>query len=215
MKRFTLAMVALLTVAVTGYAQQSNLVQNINIHLLGLKQGGTSTNRSIISTDVDFVRVSSRQVVVALGAATGNSFSWGARLVLVSPLDSGDRHVEVRDGDKKVDVTGFFSIEPVSDSVQRSELNTRTGRYFANDYFIERFALHNNEGSAVGLHFDVRGFAIETSSNGIDRQPGGNLRLDAAGSGDRNGVLLILQGFISVTDGALEEAEGGGGPIES
>jgi hypothetical protein len=34
--------------------------------------------------------------------------------------------------------------------------------------------------------------------------------MDAAGSGDRSGELLILQGFISVTGGSLEEADDGG-----
>jgi hypothetical protein len=217
MKAFTLAMVTLLTLAAApGHAAQTNLVQNINIHLLGLKQGRTVTNGNLVSTSVDLTRIGSRQVIDALGDVTGNSFSWTARLVLVSPLGGGDVLVQVRDGDNKVDVTTFFVVQPLSDSVQSSQLNTRTGRSFATDYYVQRFALQNSQGFApLALHFDVSGFATETSANGINSRPGSELRIEAAGSGDRSGSLLILQGVIGVFGNTLEvDDSGGGGTFE-
>jgi hypothetical protein len=53
-------------------------------------------------------------------------------------------------------------------------------------------ALQDSEGyGPLNLHLDVSGFTTQ-SSNG---RPGGEVRIDAAGSGDPGGALLIIQGW--------------------
>lgn len=205
----TLAILLSLGVATPGHADQTNMVQTVSIQLFGVSQGGTFTNRGFVVTSADVTRVDTRRVIAALGVATMNSFSSTSRLVVVSPLGGGGASIQVRDGANAVDVSGFFVYEQLSDTVTSSLFNLRSGRSFSTDYSIQRLALQDNEGApALGLHFDVRGFATENSTNSGEAR---EVRIDAAGTGDRNDSLLILQGTISVRGRTLEVVPGGGG----
>lgn len=195
-----------------SYADQTNVVQNVSIQLFGVRQGGTYTNRGFVITSADVARVDARRVIAALGAATMNSFSSTSRLVVVTPLGGGASSFQVRDGGNAVDVTGFFTYEQLSDSVQDSFLNTRTGRSFSTDYSIQRLALHDAEGCpALTLSFDVRGFATVSSTNGGQSS---EVRIEAAGTGNRGEDLLIIQGTINVR-GRMLEIVPDGGPNET
>jgi hypothetical protein len=184
--------------AFQAQADHTNLVQNVNIRLLGITQGGTRTNGVFVTTTVSTVRVGTGAVIGALGAATGNSFSDQAQLVAVTILPDGPAYIQVRDGSNDVDVTGFFSHESLSDSVSTSVLNTGTGRSAETDYSIQRFTLHD----VPTLSFDVQGIATERLSNAAT--PRSDLSADVVGSGNSNGQLLILQGSINVRGGTLE-----------
>ena len=192
-----------------GYADQTNVVQNVSIQLFGVSQGGTYTNRGFVVTMADMARVDTRRVIAALGVATMNSFSSTSRLVVVTPLGGGAASFQVRDGAATVEVNSFFTYEQLTDSVRSAFYNIRGGRSFNTDYSIQRLALQDSDGSpALPLHFDVRGFTTENSMNsgGIS-----DVRIDGAGAGDRDGNLLILQGNISVRGWALEVVPDGGG----
>ena len=206
-------MVVLLAIGVTQtYADQTNLVQNINFRLFGLRQGGTTTNRSLIITSVDTVRLNTRQVIEALAAATANSFSSTSRLVLVTPVDGGVPAVQVRDGDNKVNVSGFFVINQIGSSVSSSMLNTRNGASVQNTYSIQRFVLQDAGDSTLTTHFDVNGLAVETETNNVwQRRPGNGFDVDVTGTGDRNGDALIIQGSINLFGNTLEVVSSGGG----
>jgi hypothetical protein len=100
-------------------AQQTNLVQNLNINLYGVKQGRTTTNGNSVSTGTDVVRINTRNVVQALAESTGIPFAAGSRLVLVTPIDGAPPAIEVREqGYEPVDVSSYFELQPMSDSVQ-------------------------------------------------------------------------------------------------
>jgi len=184
-------------------ADQTNVVQNLSIQLWGVQPGGSVTNRNVVTTGIGPAVVSNRQIIQALGTATGNSFSPPARLVIVTPYGGGDSLVQVRDGSKQVDVTGFFSHQQLSAVLSGSQSNMKSHGVVSLDYSIQRFALHDVAGlPGLGLHFDMSGFTSETSANRPDGV--GDLQIDCAGSGDAGGNLLILHGDVEVRGDRLE-----------
>jgi len=205
------AMAALISLGVfEARADQTNVVQNIGIQLRGVQPGGPVTTRFSVTTGVAPARIDTRQVIQTIGAATANTFSGGAKLVLVTPLGGGYSSIQVRDGDNSVDVTSLFAHDQLSDFVSGSVSNVFTRRAYNVDYSLQRFALANSGSALLSLHFDVNGFATETSSGGL---PGvSNLEIEVSGSGDLNGNLVILQGSIEVQGGKLEVVAGGIGP---
>jgi hypothetical protein len=203
MKQFNklTAIAALFTLAaLRTNADTTNLVQNINIQLSAFRQGGTQTSGSYVTRGVDTSRIGTGAVIAALGAATGNSFSTSAQLVSVTPLPDGFSSIVIRDGANSVDVTAFFAHEQFGDTLHTGISNSRTGRSSVSDFSVQRFALHDVGGfMPLTLHFDVQGIAEDNdSSNGGVSSPGSNLQGNLVGTGDRNGVFLILQGAISV-----------------
>ena len=190
-----------------AHADTTNVVQNLSVQLRGVRPGGPVTNHSLVVTGIDRAKISTRQIIEALGVATGNTFSSPARLVIVTPVGGGESAVQVRSGTNSVDVTGFFSHQQMSESVSGSQSNGMTHRTASLDFSIQRFALHDAEGfPALGLHFDVRGFASETTP--ANHGNVGNLEIDAAGSGDAAGSLLILRGEVEVRGDRLEVVPG-------
>lgn len=209
MKIANLAVLSLLTVlgAVRASADQTNVVQNLIVQLRGVQPGGPVTNRFTVTTGLASVKIDNRDIIDALGAATGNTFSRAARLVIVTPLGGGDSAVQVRDRTNKVDVTRFFRHEQLSEAVSGTVSGPSPRRTVGLDYSIQRFALRNDEESqALGLTFDVRGFAAERSA---ENRPGaGNLQLDVSGTGAEGESLLILRGDIEVQGDRLEVVPG-------
>ena len=195
------AIVALLVSgAVELRADQTNLVQNLNIRLTGITQGRTETNGNFVRTSVDFARVGNSDVIKQLGTATGNSFSSKAKLVVVTPLPSGNSAIMIRDGTASVDVTSFFVYEQKGGFVTSSQTNLKSGRGNSTDYSIQRLALVD---SSLTLHFDVQGVAVESTSFS---NSGTQTELDASASGfgDQNGKPLILEGTFQVQGNQLE-----------
>jgi hypothetical protein len=209
---------ALIAVLVLGilqaHADQTNLVQNLNLRLFGYQQGGTTTNRSLVVTSVDTVRMDTRQVMRALAAATANTFTPASKLVLVTPLDGGAPAIQVRDGENTVDVSGFFIWEQIGEAINSSVLNTRLGASVQNTYRLQRLVLQDAEGCpALPEHFDVRGLATKTTTTS-GRGAGESLILEVVGTGDLNGEFLIIQGTISAFGGQLEVvADNSGGGV--
>jgi hypothetical protein len=130
----------------------------------------------------------------------------------VSPVDgSAAPSVQVRDGNKApVDVTDFFVIQSMSDSVNGGVFTTRPPRGTSVSYKIVRFILQDNDGTSIGLHFDVDGITTINSStppNGGPLTP--TIDANVQGSGDSHGTLLILQGSIDIVGHTLEVDDGG------
>ena len=205
MKAFRLAaMAALLVVGTaTTHADQTNIVENIQFRLFGLQQGDTRTNRNLVVTSVDTTWLGTDDIVQALAEATGNSFSRRGRLVLVTPVDGGTSSVEVRDGDQSVDVTGFFVLEQLGDSVTGSVLNLRSGNSTQTIYSVQHIALQDAPGySPLNVHFDISGLGNDTAND--FRRRGNGLTVFGAGSGDRNGAALVIQGSMIISGQTLE-----------
>jgi len=205
MKVFKFAAMAALLVIVTAQtrAEQTNIVETIQIRLLGLQQGDTRTNRNQVVTSVDTTWLGTDRVIQSLAAATGNSFSRSSRLVLVTPMDGGTSSVEVRDGDLTVDVTGFFVLEQIGDSVTGSVLNLRSGHSTQTIHSVQHFVLQDAPGyPALNMHFDITGLGNDSSND--FRRRGNGLNIFGSGAGDRNGASLVIQGSISVSGQTLE-----------
>jgi hypothetical protein len=194
-------------------ADTTNLVQDVGIQLTGFRQGGPRTNSTSIIVGVDTTSVGTAGVISALGAATGNSFSTGARLVSVTPVAGGDSSVQVRDGGNTVDVTMFFSHQQFGNTINTSITSRSTGRTSESDFSVQRFALHDAGGfPALSLNFDVQGITEndDTSVGGVS-SPGSNVTANVVGTGDRDGRFMIMQGFITLRGHTLEVVPDGGG----
>jgi hypothetical protein len=207
MKAIKLAVLAALALAFAGtvQAQQTNVVQNLNIQLFGFSQGGTSSFGSTVTTNANLAQVGNRQIIQALGTATGNTFSPASRLVVVTPLGGGNTTVQVRDGSNSpVDVTQFFILEPLSGSINTGIANTRTGRSTGVSYEVLHVALQDSGDTTLNLHFDVDGIATVNSTSTPNTVPSSTVDANVSGSGDRNGGLLILQGSVDIFGRTLE-----------
>ena len=208
------AIAALVTMAgLALQADQTNLVQNLNIKLVGLTQGGSSTNRNSISVSVNRVHIETPDVIAALGAATGTSFSSNARLVLITPLAGGSPSIAIRDGSTSLDVSGFFGLTPLSDPVSDYSANLKNGKYMGDSYNLEEFTLQDAIGyPASSLHFEVRGILISTFSNFPFAHPQNGFEAHVNGLGDNQGGPLLIHGTISASGQTLEVVPGGGVP---
>ena len=192
-------------------AQQTNMVQNLSIQLFGVSQGGSFSFGGTTGTNVNSTRIDTRQVIQALATATFNTFSPTSKLVVVTPLGGGDPRIQVRDGNNDpVDVTDYFNFQALTDSINGSTSNSRNGRSTSVSYQIARFALQDADGQTLSLHFDVNGFTSTSSSTGGFLPQGPITDANVAGSGDRNGGLIILQGSIEIFGKTLEVVSGGG-----
>jgi hypothetical protein len=209
-KSLTLATIAacvLAAASLTASAQeQTDEVMAMNIQLTMVLQGPTTTTRTTASTAVTVVNVTTRDVIKALGTATGNTFSRNAKLVLLTPTNSLDYWVwtyQVQDGSNTVDVTGFFSHQP-GQSVGSDTLNTRNGNSGSTDYSIDSFSVNDAGGfPSLSLHFYGGGFTV-TSSHGVVQhgQVVGQIdRLTAnvSGTGDYQGNYAVVTGSITAT----------------
>ena len=89
-------------------AATTNLVQNVTFDLTLYEPGPTNVPPP---APVKLLRVTTADLIAALGAATSNSFSHDARLVLVTDLGASKaaESLEIRDGTNTVDVSGYFT----------------------------------------------------------------------------------------------------------
>ncbi|HWC59497.1 MAG TPA: hypothetical protein VHC44_07360 [Verrucomicrobiae bacterium] len=209
MKTLKIAVLAVAAMVAAIQAQagvQTNVVQNLSVQLFGVSQGNAFSFGGTSGTNVNNVIVGTRQVIQALGTATGNSFSFSSRLVVVTPIDGGSSQIQVRDGSNApVDVSHFFSMQELSGSVDGSVTTTRPARSTSVSYLVARFVLADADGQTLPLHFDVNGFTtINSTSGGFFGSQGPTTDANVSGSGDRNGNLIILQGSVDIFGRTLE-----------
>jgi hypothetical protein len=208
MKTFKMAVLAVVAMAVGVQAHastQTNLVQNLNIQLVGVSQGSAFSFGGTSGTNINTVVIGTRQIIQALGTATGNTFSFRSSLVVVTPTDGSAAHIQVRDGGNTVDVTDFLMAQELSPSVDGSVSTVRPARATSVSYLISRFVLQDADGATLPFHFDVNGFTtINSSTGGFFGSQGPTTDANVSGTGDRNGSLLILQGSIEIFGRTLE-----------
>ena len=206
------AIAALMSLAATqAWADQTNLVRNLEVKLVGIEQGGSATVKNVTTTTVNRVKVENDDIIRALGTATGNTFSSQARLVALSPLPGGLTTIAVRDGANSVDVTAFFVQTYLSDLVGKSTVNSKTGKANGTNYSLQQFALQDAGDAQLALHFAVSGVGIENFSIPAIPGPRSELNADVSGTGDTGGNLLIIQGTIRIFGQSIEVVPDGGG----
>jgi hypothetical protein len=187
---------ALLALAATQVqAQQTNLVQTLNVSLTGLVQGGTTTNRNTVTTGANLINLGDRDILKLIAAATCDTFSPAAILQLVTPLPSGIPYVQVQDGTNTVGVADFFDVQPLSSTIDTSTLNNKTTRFSATDYYTVLFVLQDGSASLTE-HFNVNGLATENVTYVGSTLQGDDVTVAATGTGDQNGQPVIWQGTI-------------------
>lgn len=188
------------------HAATTNSVQNINFELTFFTQGPTnhpSTNVTIVT--IDKFRVTTKDVIAALGHATSNNFSARARLVSVRDATSTNhsRAIEVRDGTNAVDVTGYFDLTTAATNLQSVHslvYNSISGNGLAKTDGIFHLTLSSATNTNLTTSLDLSGFATTTTA--IFKS--GNLIVDeidadVAGSGvGKNGAPAVVKGRIDI-----------------
>ena len=195
------------------WADQTNLVRNLEINLTGIQQGGATTVKNVTTTTLDKVKLDTSDIISALGAATGNTFSSNAQLVVIEPLPGGADSIEIRDGDVSVGVTGCFPQSYLSDLVGKSTVNNRTGKASGSSYGIQQFTLQDYVlFQPLTLHYVVSGVTVENFTIPAIPGPRREMSADVSGAGDVDGKLVILQGTIRIFGQSIELVPGGGPP---
>jgi hypothetical protein len=215
MKATSIVTTVLTALMITGAARTNagttNSVQNISFELTFFTQGPTNHPSADITTiKVDKFRVTSKDIIAALGEATTNNFSAKARLVSVRDATSTNsvRYIEVRDGTNIVDVSRFFNLttsETNVISVRSSNYNSITEIDSGVVYSIIHLTLTqtnltaslNLSGFASTKHTSIKDGGIVLGVDEIDAA--------VAGSGmGTNGVPAIATGRMNFTGKTLK-----------
>jgi hypothetical protein len=192
--------------AQTNVITQTNVTLDLDFYLSTVAQGTVTTNDDgAVVNGVVFGNITEASIISELGASTSNNFSRHAELWLVIPIAApADWSVKVRDGtNSPVDVTGFFTYVPGTNSVGKTVVST-TGGVSDTEYSIDRFGLHDQAGlPALSIHFDVSGFTI-TTTRGIVPTAGSELTGETEsinacvdGTGEQDGNLIIIEGIVT------------------
>ncbi len=128
------------------------VVLNTAFHLTAQVQGaGETTSTS---------RITTREIIDEIGAATTNRFSTQARLLLLFRVLGGVPFFVVRDGTNEVHVQGYLTATQIGQPI--TKLNPAAGEVMTGTIYVtEEFRLVN----VPGLGFDVQGFNIARQSN--------------------------------------------------
>ena len=173
---------------VQSRAQPTNVLIAVNISLSGMARTGDNT--------AERARISTRDVISAIGTATGNTFSTKAKLLAVFPV-GGDVHFIVRDG--TTDVAAPITVTRIG-SVDVKKTAT-SGAITGASSSILGFGYN---GGAGHISFDVQGYTTASESNRgsghalLDDTAPMTFRSSVNGTGtDVNGHDAVFQGTIS------------------
>jgi hypothetical protein len=192
-------------------SDQTNLIQTLDLQLFGMEQGDTVTDGNFAMAMPVTETVGTSQVIAALGAATGKSFSRAAEITVTTLLPDGPPSFTVSDGGALTDVSGFFTYQQLGDSVENWLLNLKTGKAFWTTYSIGQLTLQDCLGYApLKLHFALTGMAVESLPGPSPLRPGDGLTATGVGLGDLNGNSMILQGTFAFRGYTLVVLPGGG-----
>jgi hypothetical protein len=198
-------------------SEQANLAQPLKIELTATIAGPESTTDGVVVQRAQHKRLTTADVVDALGTSLDASFSTNAQLLLALS-ETGALTVSVKDGAKAgVDVTSYFVFDPSSNYIESVSFRTNTGTLATNFQAMETFGLQN-EGTATALpwHFTVSGVAEATygeiDSGGTVTAKGFALSAQVSGFGDYEGAFALFEGFISTA--SAEAGAGLGSPPE-
>ncbi len=206
----TLGALLALGTARTSLAQTNltptNVTLNLNFYLSTVAQGTVATNHDVIVNGVVFGSINDASIISELGASTSNSFSRRAELWLVIPTKTPDDwSVEVRDGtNSPVDVTGFFTYAPGTNTVGRTTVNTSSDAVGDTQYSIDRFGLHDQTGfPALSKHFHVSGFTITTTRGVVPTAAADlvgeieSINAFVDGTGESDSKLIVIEGIVT------------------
>jgi hypothetical protein len=192
--------------AQTNVITQTNVTLDLDFYLSTVAQGTVTTNHDTVVDSVVFGSINEASIISELGTSTSNNFSRRAELWLVIPTKAPDDwSVVVRDGtNSPVDVTGFFTYAPGTNSVGRTTVSTTTGGVSDTEYSIDRFGLHDQTGfPALSTHFHVSGFTITTTRAVLPTAAADvageieSINACVDGTGEQDGNLIIIEGIVT------------------
>jgi hypothetical protein len=165
--------------------------------------GVESTTDGVVVQRAQHKRLTTEDVVSALGASLGTSFSTNAQLLLTLS-EMGAFTVSVKDEAKAgVDVTGYFVFDPSSNYIESVSFRTNTASLVTNVQAMETFGLQNSGRATTALpwHFIVSGLAEaiygEVAAGRTVNAKDFALSAQVSGSGDYEGTFALFEGFIS------------------
>jgi hypothetical protein len=206
--------------AVETNAATTNVVQNVDFSLTFYEQGPTNSVGNVTKAVVKKVRVTTKDIIAALGAATTNGFSAKARLVFVIN-GTNSAAIQVRDNGGIVDVSNFFAKTNGPISVHSFTLNSVKQTLTGITYADFQLLVTNNAPSLLNLpllstnsnltaSLNLHGFATITHADiivghdsskiiGVD-----DIDADVSGTGvDTNGVPAVIAGKVDITGRTL------------
>lgn len=194
------------SLAQTNVITQTNVTLDLDFYLSTVAQGTVTTNHDTIVNGVEFGTINEASIISELGASTSNNFSRRAELWLVIPTKAPDDwSVEVRDGtNSPVDVTGFFTYAPGTNTVGRTTVSTSTSAVGDTQYSIDRFGLHDQTNfPALSTHFHLSGFTITTTRGVLPTATSDltgeieSINACVDGTGEQDGNLIIIEGIVT------------------
>jgi hypothetical protein len=190
-------------------SQQTNFAQPLNIDFTVTIGGTASTADGVTVPSALRKRLTTADVIDALGTSLGANFSTNAQLLLALS-GTGSFIVSVKDGAKAgVNVTGYFVFDPSSNYIESVSYRTNTGSLVTNFQAMETFGLQNGaRAGTVPWHFTVAGLTQasyrEIETGGTPSVQGFALNAQVSGSGDYGGVFALFEGVISSESAGAE-----------
>jgi hypothetical protein len=174
------------------------VTQNINIALTGFEGGGDSN-----STTASPVRITTKDILADLGAATGTSVSSRSKLVATTALGGGTAFVihggGGTNGAGDVDVSSLIGANTLS-QVQKVKSNPN-GTLVGTSYSITTFSLGSaGDTNGAGTKFFFPGLQAFTTTSLAN----GAFNSSVNGAGTVDGNPAVVKGSITGSAGKLQ-----------
>jgi hypothetical protein len=175
-----------ITVALTAYSQGEHI---------------TSGTSAIEIDKVDKTRITNKEILSALAAATGNAaLTQSGAFIEASLPDSGTNIVVVKDKTGAVleDVSTYISVTFGSEDIFASKFNDDNNQETSTDYFLVGFIFDDHSGKRI----DVSGFATDHYTatpvkNGMQTE-NSTMVVSVSGNGQKDGHPAVIQGTVGL-----------------
>ena len=165
-----LAAIGALMVAglVQSQAQTSNVTFNVSQALTVALTGWAQTGGGSNSTSVTSVHIGTKDVIGALAAATGTSFSPKAKLLILSASDGSSTSIIVRDvaGKTNVDTDVSAFLARTTSVTAEKAVTSASGKTTGTMYSIDTFTFGGGTNAATSLSFTVQAYTTTSLNSG-------------------------------------------------
>jgi hypothetical protein len=186
------------------------LVQSLRFNLSVYLQGTTATNGNIINDSLSPEKISTTDIIQAIGTSQSATFSTNATLQTVTQLPGGPTRVVIQDGTNRVDANGFFIFTKDTIAVAKGFFNTTTGAERGMEYVNRSFRLRNQGGFPnLTLNFRVSGLSPTKYGSLFDGQRAvigvaEEYVLSVFGTAQVDGADAIARGTVASTGRRVE-----------
>ncbi len=173
-----------------SHAQTTNVTVKVNVALSGVAQNGDA---------VEKVKITTADVVKAIGDASGTQFGAKSTLLVSYPTDGSNPVFIIRDGSNNTPVdASVFGVEPIGSPVDSTK-SAANGLNMGSETSIRHFLLNTPT-----LALDLQGYTTATTSNKgegkdiLDNSAPVAFRSSVNGTGTTTaGLPAVLTGSIS------------------